>query len=120
MSGVPFNRPTTVAFEPGTDAFYVADGYSNAHVHKFSGDGALLHSWGASGTEPGHFNIVHDISVDSAGRVYIADRENHRVQIFCGGRHVPNTVGESFESRLRARGPARRRPGLRRRVFWRH
>ena len=39
MSGVPFNRPTTVAFEPGTDAFYVADGYSNAHVHKFSGDG---------------------------------------------------------------------------------
>ena len=82
LSGVPFNRPTTVAFEPGTDALYVADGYSNAHVHKFSGNGELLHSWGASGTEPGHFNIVHDISVDTAGRVYIADRENHRVQIF--------------------------------------
>ena len=36
----------------------------------------------------GHFNIVHDISVDAAGRVYIADRENHRVQIFAGRRRV--------------------------------
>lgn len=82
MSGKPFNRPTTVAFAPGSDNFYVADGYSNAHVHRFSGDGKLLDTWGASGTEEGHFNIVHDIAVDGAGRVYIADRENHRVQIF--------------------------------------
>lgn len=96
MSGKPFNRPTTVAFAPNSEDFYVADGYSNAHVHRFSGEGELLHSWGASGTEPGHFNIVHDIAVDAAGRVYIADRENHRVQIFSGeGEYITQWVNLS-------------------------
>ncbi len=96
MSGEPFNRPTTVAFAPNSDGFYVADGYSNAHVHKFSGAGELLHSWGASGTQPGHFSIVHDIAVDANGRVYIADRENHRVQIFgADGAYIDQWVNLS-------------------------
>tara|TARA_B100000749_G_scaffold279689_1_gene273289 strand:+ start:684 stop:1718 length:1035 start_codon:yes stop_codon:yes gene_type:complete len=82
MSGVPFNRPTHVAIEPNTGNFYVADGYSNASVHKFSPDGKLLLTWGESGTNPGQFNIVHGVNVDSNGWVYIADRENHRIQVF--------------------------------------
>ena len=82
MSGKPFNRPTHVAIEPDTGNFYVADGYTNASVHKYSPDGKLLFSWGESGTGPGQFNIVHNITVDSKGWVYIADRENHRIQVF--------------------------------------
>ena len=39
-------------------------------------------SWGQSGTDPGEFNTVHNIAIDSNGRVYVADRENHRVQVF--------------------------------------
>ncbi len=81
-SGQPFNRPTKVGFDPKTGDLYISDGYGNAKVHKFSGDGRRLFSWGAYGTDPGQFNLVHSVCTDSAGKVYIADRENHRIQIF--------------------------------------
>ena len=41
-----------------------------------------MFSWGESGTDEGQFNIVHNIATDSSGQVYVADRENHRIQIF--------------------------------------
>jgi DNA-binding beta-propeller fold protein YncE len=81
-SGRPFNQPTKVAFAPQTGDLYVADGYGNARVHKYSSSGAYLFSWGEYGTEPGQFNLVHSIATDGEGRVYVADRENHRVQVF--------------------------------------
>ncbi len=82
MSGKPFSVPTHVAIDPSSGNFYVADGYSNASVHKFTPDGELIKSWGESGTNPGQFNIVHNIATDSEGWVYVADRENHRIQKF--------------------------------------
>ncbi len=82
MSGKPFAAPTHVAVDPSTGNFYVADGYANASVHKYTPDGDLIMSWGESGNDPGQFNIVHNVQVDSEGWVYIADRENHRIQIF--------------------------------------
>jgi hypothetical protein len=51
-------------------------------VHRFSPDGDLISTWGESGTDPGQFNIVHNISIDSQGLLYVADRENHRIQVF--------------------------------------
>ena len=82
MSGEPFNRPTHVAVDPRNGNIYVADGYSNARVHMYSPDGRYMFSWGESGTAPGQFNIVHNIDIDGDGRVYVADRENRRIQIF--------------------------------------
>ena len=82
MSGIPFSKPAHVAFDKRTGDFYVADGYSNARVHKYTPDGQLLFSWGESGTAEGQFNIVHNLAVDSDGWVYVADRENHRIQVF--------------------------------------
>jgi len=79
--GPPFNRPTNLAFGPGGD-FYVSDGYGNARVHRFSGEGELLQSWGEPGTGPGQFNLPHGIAVHPDGRVFVADRENDRIQIF--------------------------------------
>ena len=88
-SGQPFNRPTKVAFDPKTDELYISDGYGNARVHKFSPDGKHLFSWGEYGTDPGQFNLVHSVCTDSNGKVYIADRESHRVQVFDeGGRYL--------------------------------
>jgi len=81
MSGTPFHRCTHTALSPRGD-IYVSDGYGNARVHKFSPDGKLLKSWGEPGTDPGQFNIVHNIVTDPEGWVYVADRENHRVQVF--------------------------------------
>ncbi len=80
--GSPFNRPTDVALDPKTGDLYVSDGYGNSRVHKFSPDGKLLFSWGAPGTDPGEFDLPHNIVTDKDGYVYVADRENHRVQVF--------------------------------------
>jgi sugar lactone lactonase YvrE len=41
-------------------------------------------SWGEPGTDPGQFNVPHNICCDPDGWVYVADRENHRVQVFDG------------------------------------
>ena len=79
--GPPFNRPTGVAIAPNGD-LYVADGYGNARVHRFTADGKLIQSWGEPGTGPGQFNLPHDIWVTPDERVFVADRENDRLQIF--------------------------------------
>jgi len=82
LSGRPFNQPTKVAFHPHTGNLYIGDGYGNARVHVYSPEGEHLHSWGAFGADPGQFNLVHSVTTDSVGRVYVADRENHRIQVF--------------------------------------
>ncbi len=81
-SGLPFNLPTKVAIDPKTEDLYISDGYGNARVHKYTADGRYLFSWGEFGTDPGQFDLVHSVCTDGEGKVYIADRENHRVQIF--------------------------------------
>ena len=87
MSGQPFHRCTHTALSPKGE-IYVSDGYGNAVVHKFTPDGRLIKSWGEQGTGPGQFNLVHNIVTDKDGWVYVADRENHRVQVFDGnGRY---------------------------------
>jgi DNA-binding beta-propeller fold protein YncE len=77
----PFNFPTNVAIGARGD-IYVADGYGNARIHKFSAAGELLLSWGAPGDGPGEFHVPHGIAVDRRGDVFVADRENSRIQKF--------------------------------------
>ncbi len=77
----PFNRPTGVALGPKGD-IYVSDGYGNCMCHKFTSDGKLILSWGGPGGKPGQFRLPHDLKVDSKDRVWVVDRENHRIQIF--------------------------------------
>lgn len=84
QGGKPFNRPTHVALCPHTGDVYVSDGYGNSRVHKYDPRGRHLFSWGEGGTDPGCFNLPHNIATDGDGLVYVADRENHRVQIFDG------------------------------------
>ena len=77
----PFNHPTEMMAHPNGD-IYVTDGYRNARVHRFTGDGKLKTSWGAPGHGPGQFHLPHSIAFDDAGRLYVADRANKRIQIF--------------------------------------
>lgn len=79
--GKPFNRPTDVDVAPSGE-IYISDGYGNARVHKYSAEGKLLLSWGEHGMGPGQFDICHDVCLAEDGRVFIADRQNHRIQIF--------------------------------------
>lgn len=81
QGGPPFNRPTNLAVAANGD-LYVADGYGNARVHRFSADGELIQSWGEPGTARGQFNLPHAVWVTPDNRVLVADRENDRVQVF--------------------------------------
>jgi hypothetical protein len=78
--GPPFNRPTKAAIAENGDIF-VSDGYGNARIHRFTADGELKLSWGEPGREPGQFMVPHSLWV-ADDRVFVADRENDRVQIF--------------------------------------
>ncbi|HEV8501428.1 MAG TPA: peptidyl-alpha-hydroxyglycine alpha-amidating lyase family protein [Casimicrobiaceae bacterium] len=83
MSGEPFRRCTHTALSPDGEV-YVSDGYGNARIHKYAPDGRRLMAWGRPGTGPGEFNLPHNIGCDADGWVYVADRENHRIQVFDG------------------------------------
>jgi DNA-binding beta-propeller fold protein YncE len=80
-AGPPFNYPCNVAFGPDGNT-YIADGYGNTRIHVFTADGRLLFSWGEPGSGPGQFRLPHGIAVGKDGTVYVADRENSRIQLF--------------------------------------
>ena len=91
----PFNPPADVAVAANGD-IYVADGYGNAAVHRFSAEGKHLSSWGAPGDGPAQFTTPHGIWVDAAERVLVADRENNRVQLFSPEGDVYGQWGDVY------------------------
>lgn len=81
-AGPPFHRPTK-ACVLSSGAFYVADGYGNARIHRFSPAGELEASWGEPGDGPGQFRLPHSIAVTpDESRLLVCDRENDRLQVF--------------------------------------
>ena len=99
-AGPPFNRPCGVAVSSSGE-IYVADGYSNARVHKFAPDGTLLLSWGEPGHGPGQFWLSHWCWVDKQEHVWICDRQNNRIQIFNSeGKFLDQWTGFSLPASL--------------------
>ena len=81
-SGQPFNRPTSAAIRPSNGDVYISDGYGNSRIHVYSGSGEYKFSWGEPGIDAGQFIRPHNIAIDDQERVYVVDREAHRVQLF--------------------------------------
>lgn len=61
---------------------FIADGYCNARIVEYDAAGNKVNEWGSAGSDPGQFNLPHALSMSPAGNVYVADRENGRVQWF--------------------------------------
>ena len=90
-----FNRPTDIAVTANGD-FFVGDGYGNSRIVKFDKDGKFLLAWGKKGTGDGEFNIPHAVRLDSKGDVYVADRDNRRIQVFSqDGKYIRQFGGFS-------------------------
>ena len=80
--GGPFNEPLRMVPGPSGD-LYVADGYCNCRIHRFSAVGELISSWGTFGhSEPYEIHSPHSAFVDRDGLIYVCDRRNNRIQIF--------------------------------------
>jgi peptidylamidoglycolate lyase len=91
-----FNRPTDVAITKD-GSFYVSDGYGNSRVVKFSSTGQYLFEWGKEGDNEGEFNLPHAVDLDNEENVYVADRENNRVQVFTPtGDFIKQWTDKSF------------------------
>ncbi|XP_059613155.1 peptidyl-alpha-hydroxyglycine alpha-amidating lyase 1 isoform X2 [Phlebotomus argentipes] len=100
-----FCKPTSVAILPSGD-FFVADGYCNARIIKFSADGKRILTWGENSFQgvahkiapPNFLAIPHSLTLAlDKGLICVADRENGRVQCF----HVTNgTFHSQYHSLL--------------------
>lgn len=75
-----FSGTTDIAFGPNGHLF-ITDGYGNARVLEYTADGKRVKQWGQPGTGAGDFHLPHAIQVID-GMVYVADRENGRIEKF--------------------------------------
>src|SRR5438093_369727 len=80
--------PNDVVTDPENGDVYVAESHSNVEdpnligrISVFDKNGKFLRSIGKAGTGPGEFRTPHAIEFDSQGRLIVADRHNHRIQI---------------------------------------
>jgi sugar lactone lactonase YvrE len=102
----PFNGTTDIAFAP-KGRIFITDGYSNARVLEYTADGRKVREWGSAGTGPGQFHLPHSIVVDENNILYIADRENGRIEKFdLDGKYlgeIPN-LGRTYSLKLGPNG----------------
>ena len=93
-----FGGTSDIAFGPNGRLF-ISDGYGNARILEYASDGKKVREWGKPGTGPGEFHLPHGIAIGPDNTVYVADRENGRVQLFdLDGKFLrewPNT-GKTF------------------------
>jgi hypothetical protein len=102
----PFCGTTDIAFAPGGRIF-ISDGYANARILEYNAEGKRVREWGAPGTGPGQFRLPHGIAIDREGILYVADRENGRIQRFnLDGRYIGewNQLGKTFSLKITPAG----------------
>jgi DNA-binding beta-propeller fold protein YncE len=80
--------PTGAITDPANGDIYVAESHTNVedpnligHVTVLDRSGRYLRIIGKTGTGAGEFRTPHMIAFDSQGRLIVADRHNHRIQI---------------------------------------
>ncbi|MBL8241419.1 MAG: SMP-30/gluconolactonase/LRE family protein [Bryobacterales bacterium] len=100
-----FNGTADIAFT--TDGhLLIADGYGNARVLEYDAHGKRIRQWGTAGSGPGQLHLPHGIAIDGKGVVYVADRENGRIQRFSReGKYLGEIDGDgnkTFSLAIRA------------------
>ena len=76
-----FLGTTDIAFA-SKGRIFISDGDANARILEYTADGKKVREWGSAGTGPGQFHLPHSIVADENNIVYVADRENGRIEKF--------------------------------------
>jgi hypothetical protein len=76
-----FSRPTDVTWD-SKDNIYVSDGYDNSRIVKITPGGHWLKTVGTYGTAQDQFRVPHSMATDAQDNVYVADRNNSRIQVY--------------------------------------
>ena len=87
------DKPTDMAISPGGDVF-VADGYGNNRIVHFNAAGQFVKAWGSLGNGPDQFSLPHAVAMDSTGRLYVADRNNTRIQVYSQAGKLLDSWGD--------------------------
>jgi DNA-binding beta-propeller fold protein YncE len=98
-----FRGTADIAFGPD-GRILIADGYGNARILEYNRAGKRVREWGTRGSGPGQFNLPHGIAIDEKGTVFVADRENGRIQRFTiDGKYLGEwgSFGKTFSLTLR-------------------
>lgn len=79
---------TDITFLPGGRLF-LTDGYGKMRVLEYLADGRRIHEWGGRGDGPGQFRVPHGLAYDGTSVLFVADRDNGRLQRFdLSGRYL--------------------------------
>jgi streptogramin lyase len=77
-----FNEPNEAVPGPTGDVFVLqGHGKGESLVLKFDRDGNFIKTFGRKGKGPGEFDLPHSLVFDAKGLLYIADRNNARIQV---------------------------------------
>jgi YVTN family beta-propeller protein len=60
---------------------YITDGQSN-NVYVVDEKGKVISKFGKTGDGPGEFKMVHSITVDKKGNIYVTEGDGMRIQVF--------------------------------------
>jgi sugar lactone lactonase YvrE len=101
-----FLGTTDIAFAPNGRIF-ISDGYANARILEYTANGRKVREWGSAGNGPGQFHLPHSIAIDENNILYVADRENGRIEKFdLDGKflgEIPK-LGRTYSLKLGANG----------------
>jgi hypothetical protein len=104
--GGAFRGATDIAFAP-KGRIFISDGYANARILEYAADGKKVREWGSAGPGPGQFYLPHSLVVDENNILYVADRENGRIEKFdLNGKflgEIPN-LGRTYSLKLGTNG----------------
>ena len=100
-----FGGATDIAFGPQRRMF-ISDGYANARIVEYTAEGREVREWGTTGSGPGEFHLPHSIVVDETGTLYVADRENGRIEKFDLDGKLKGEIDNLGRSYALALGPS--------------